>query len=341
MDSTENIPARIQAEARDRALKVIEANPDCASYVRPEDLETAALFIPVVSVIKPTKDDFYDPIPQIGIMAKPPLVNLLKEKAGVNILRTDTEKRGEYVYVAHCFGEKRQPDGTMLQGDSSYEFDAAKRAELDAINQPQKYGTDIGKRKHLLETAKFGEQRAVTGAQFSLIHKLAHVARSFKSPEELMRGMIVCRVDRNVNGVLADPGLRQAALGQLLGAKETVFGKAEAPAQIELAPERPAPRTVDPQSGEVLPQQQAPQTFELAPDDWEEEPAKAEPPKPDPVAVAKDQLRGYLKRMMPAKGVAEINAMLDNSEATLQDVSLLIDRCEVYLQKRAEKAGVA
>jgi hypothetical protein len=322
-DSTIAVPDTIRKEARDRALKVIEANPGCASYVRPEDLETAALFIPVVSIIKPTKDDFYDPIPQIGIMAKPQLVNLLKEKAGVNIVRTDTEKRGEYIWVAHCFGEKRQPDGTMLQGDASYEFDAAKRAELDAINQPQKYGTDIGKRKHLLETAKFGEQRAVTGAQFALIHKLAHVARSFKSPEELMRGMIVCRIDRNVNGVLADPSLRKEALGQLLGAKENVFGPANggAPLGIEMKTE--------PAASPAAAEQAEPA------DDWEEEPAK--PPEPDPLDVAKDQLRGYLKRMMPAKGISEINTMLDNKDATLQDVNLLIDRCEAYLQKRAEK----
>jgi hypothetical protein len=324
MDSTENIPARIQKEARDRALKVIEANKDCASYVRPEDLETASLFIPVISVIKPTKDDFYDPIPQIGIMAKPPLVNLLKEKAGVNILRTDTEKRGEYVYVAHCFGEKRQPDGTMLQEDSSYEFDAAKRAELDAINQPDKYGSGIAKRKHLLETAKFGEQRAVTGAQFSLIHKLAHVSRSFKTPDQLMRGMIVCRIDRNVNGVLADPGLRQAALGQMLDAKTAVFGPTNgaAPLGIEMASAAVATEATE---------------AAKPADPWDEEPAK--PPEPDPVAEAKDQLRGYLKRMMPAKGVAEINIMLDNKEANVGQINLLIDRAEQYLQKRAERQG--
>jgi len=322
---TSNLPDTIRREARDRALKVIEANPGCASYVRPEDLETATLFIPVVSVVKPTKEDFYDPIPGIGIMAKPPLVNLLKEKAGVNIVRTDTEKRGEYVYVAHCFGEKRQPDGTMLQGDASYEFDAEKRAELDAINQPQKYNGDIAKRKHLLETAKFGEQRAVTGAQFSLIHKLAHVSRSFKTPEELMRGMIVCRIDRNVNGVLADPGLRQAALGQLLDSKTAVFGpmNGAAPLGIEMKAEaQPAPAAEPPS------------------DPWDEEPPKPEP-EPDPVDAAKDQLRGYLKKIAKPNALNDINTMLANKEATLQDVNLLIDRCETYLQKRAEKRGAA
>jgi hypothetical protein len=44
---------------------------------------------------------------------------------------------------------------------------------------------------------------------------------------------------------------------------------------------------------------------------------------------------------MPTKAVAEINAMLDNAEATVQQINLLVDRCEVYLQKRAEKRGAA
>jgi hypothetical protein len=104
----------------------------------------------VVSVIKPVPGDFHEPIPGIGILPKVQLMSLLREKAGVSILRTDTGKRGEYVWTAHAFGEKRQPDGSMLPDDASYEFDAEKRAELDFINQPQKYGSEVAKRKHVL-----------------------------------------------------------------------------------------------------------------------------------------------------------------------------------------------
>jgi hypothetical protein len=329
-NTTANVPDSIRLQARDRALAVLNSEPNCISLIKSEDLDTAALFIPVVTIIKPAREDFYDPIPKIGIMAKPPLMNLSREKAGIEILRTETSKRGEHIWVGHSYGQRRGPDGTMIPDDASYEFNSDERAEADIIRKPDDYKTDAAKRLHVLDVAKFGEQRAVTGAQHALICKMAKVSRAFKTPEELMRGMKVLRIDRNVNGVLADPGLRQAALGQMLGATETVFGKTEPAKQLEVTP-----RTVDPQSGEML--QPAPaEKFE---DDlpWEDE--KPEPPKSDPVVEAKDQLRGYLKRILPAKGVAEINATLDNQAATLQGISLLIDRCEAYLQKRAEKQG--
>ena len=246
-DITNNIPDVIRQEAKAKALAILNSEPGCISYVRPEDLETAALFIPVVSIIKPTAEDFYPPIPKIGIMAKPPLINLLREKAGIDILRTETEKRGEFVWHAHVHGQKRQPDGTMLADDASYEFDAEKRSELDALNQPDKYRTEIDKRRHLLETAKFGEQRAVTGAQHALIHKLAHCARSFTTPAELMRGMKVLRIDRNVNGIMADPNMREAIIKHALGSTEQVFG----PKQVEAQPAAAPRRKIDPDTGEI------------------------------------------------------------------------------------------
>jgi hypothetical protein len=323
--TTANVPDDIRREARDRALKVIEANKGCISYVRPEDLETATLFIPIVTAILPVKQEFHEFIPGIGIMPRVPLMNRIREAAGVNITRTDTVQESEDVWVATSYGEKRMPDGTMLPDNAVYEFSAKTRAERDYIKDGEqepakrKYTTDIAKQKHLLELRLFGRSKAETGAQLRLIAKLAKIERSFKTEADLLRGMILWRVDRNVNGVLADPGLRQAALGQMLGATDAVFGpQAAAPLGIEMRPEPTTP----PAAAE----QPAPA------DDWDER-----PPEPDPVTVAKDQLRGYLQKAMPAKGVSEINAILDNQAATLQDVSLLIDRCEAYLQLAREK----
>ena len=211
-------------EAKQRALKVIEDNKDCVSYVRPEDLETSALFLPIVSAIRPTKDDFYEEIPKIGYMPKPRLVNLLREKAGVNIVRTDTSKRGEFIWVAHSFGEKRMPDGSMATQDASFEWDAQLRAEMDFLRQPTVYNTEAKQRLHVLEYAKIGESRAVTGAQHVLIHNSLVVARSFKTPQEMIRGMLVSRVDRNVDGLLRDPQMRQAAMNLVLGKSEEIYG---------------------------------------------------------------------------------------------------------------------
>ena len=329
MDSTDNVPAKIAQEAKARALAILATEPGCISYVRPEDLETAALFIPIVSIIKPTPDDFYPPIPGVGIMAKPQLVNLLREKAGVEILNTETQKRGEYVYHAHVTGQKRQPDGSMLSQDASYEFDAEKRAELDAINQPDKYKGDIGKRKHLLELCKFGEQRAVTGAQHALIHKLAHVARSFRTPEELLKGMKVLRIDRNVNGIMADPSMRTAIIQHALGASEQVFG-----------PAKQLPRTVDVDSGEMLPKASAEEGQE---DLFDDSPAPAAAkPEPTPLEQALQTLLGYRAAVKGSpKATALLDATLTKETVTEQEISLVIDKFEHYLQQQKERQATA
>jgi len=222
----------VRSQAKEKALKVIESNPGSVSYVNREDLETSALFVPVVTQIVPTPDDFYDPIPKVGIMMKPALVNLVREKAGVEILRTETVKLDKYVWQTHVWGQKRQPDGTMLPDDAIFEWDAELRAEMDCLNQPDKYGSEIAKRKHLLETAKSGAARSVTGAHHALIHKLAHVPRAFRTKEELMRGMLVSRVDRNIDGLLAMPGMQKAAIEMAVGARTSLYGPSAA-AQIE------------------------------------------------------------------------------------------------------------
>lgn len=346
MSETQNVPETIRLEMKQRALKIIEANAGCVSYVKAEDLETQCLFIPVVSIIKPLREEFHDQIPGIGFMAKVPLMNTIREKAGVSIIRTDTEKRSEYVWVAHSFGERRQPDGTMLPGDSSYEFDAEKRAELDFLKDSEKpakdrkYATDIEKRKYILGLCKFGEQKAVTGAQLALIHKLAHIPASFKTPEELMRGMIVCRIDRNVNGVLADPGLRSAALDRMLGATDQVFG----PKQIE-AEAAPVPRTVDPTNGEVLQAQAQPAGEEQGALEFKDIPFEK------PEETARRKLESFLAlerkdgRLSTSEGWKSasglIRAMLNNKDTVLKGMEDLIARVEAWLDKNGVKTGDA
>lgn len=314
--------------AKARALAIIKQHTEAVSYVRTEDLDTSALFMPVVSYILPTKEDFYDPIPGIGIMAKPPLVNLIAEKSGTNILRTETSKRGEYIWVGHAFGEKRQPDGTMRTGDASYEFDAEKRAELDAINQPGKYNTEIAKRKHLLETAKFGEQRAVTGAQFALIHKMAHVSRSFKTAEELKRGMMVLRIDRNVDGLLQDPAMREAVIAHALGATRTLFGSA--------APHELVERDVTPEA--VTESPEAPLGGESAgADPFDDEPAQP------PLDLARTALEEWassdLVKAHPRAGPA-VTALLAKADATLEEIQSMLAKCkELQDLREKQKAG--
>jgi hypothetical protein len=169
--------------------------------------------------------------------------------------------------------------------------------------------------------AKTGQSRAVTGAQHALIHKLAHVARSFKTPEELMRGMIVVRIDRNINGILADPELRRAAIDRMLGATEAVYGPKQL--AMELV-EDPAPEA----------------SIEEVDDFPAEAPPKAEkPPEKTPLEKAKDILRDYLPKMKRSKTATDlINTMLANDGATLEAVSNLLDRCIAYVQSKGGAA---
>jgi hypothetical protein len=340
MESTETTSIAIREQAKARALKIIEENQDCTSYVRPEDLNTQSLFIPVVSVIKPTEEDFYPPIPKVGIMARPPLVNLIREKAGIEILRTDTQQVGRWVFKAHVYGQKRQPDGSMLPGDAAYTFDVETRAELDFLNQPDKYGSEVAKKRHMLEMAKTGEQRAVTGAQHALIHKLAHVARSFQSPKELMRGMIVCRIDRNVDGVLADPNMREAAISHMLGVRRELFGPDPS---VRQAAALPAPEETAGEASVAAPEQ--PQ--QAAAEDEGQMEFPAPPPKaPAGGSTHRQDLEQRLVKFgqderLPASAHEIIKAQLEDpftKEEALQDT---IVRCEQYLSKRGTKKGSA
>jgi hypothetical protein len=325
MDSTtNNVPETIRQEAKARALKIIEANAGCTSYVKAEDLETQSLFIPVVSVIKPTADEFHKFIPTIGILPKVPLMNLIREKAGVNIHRTETSKRSEYIWAGHAFGDKRMPDGTMLADDALYEYDAEKRAELDFLKDSekpkaeQKYTTAIEKRKHILENCKFGDQKAATGAQLALIHKLAKIPASFKTPEELMKGMIVCRIDRNVNGIMADPNMRDAVIQHALGATVDVFG----PKQIQ--------RTVEVESGELL--RPVAENGQIPLDTFEDAPAPA--PEKTITEKARDMLESYRDKIKASpKATKLLDDLMAKKDATLEEINSAIDRFENWLRK--------
>lgn len=324
-DITGNVPEQIRQEAKARALKIIETNPGCISYVKAEDLETQSLFVPVVSVIKPVAGDFHDFIPEIGILPKVPLMNLMGEKAGVHIIRTETSKRGEYIWIGHAFGERRQPDGTMRPDDAGYEYDAEKRAELDFIKDSkkekskQKYTTDIEQRQYVLQLCKFAEQRAVTGAQLALIHKLAKLPASFKTPEELMRGMIVIRYDRNVDGILADPRMRDAVIQHALGATADVFG----PKQIQ--------RTVDAESGETLPP--AAENGQIPLDTFED--AASPAPEKTITEKARELLESYREKIKSSlKATKLLEDLVAKEDATLEEINTAIDRFENWLQKQ-------
>jgi hypothetical protein len=145
------------------------------------------------------------------------------------------------------------------------------------------------------------------------------VPASYKSPEELMRGMIVLRIDRNVDGLLRDPQMREAAINLAIGASGQIYGpeKRGTPARAAIAQdaglEIPAEEVTEPPADDF--QDDIP---------WEE--------KPEDAAFRK--LRNFLEipQLHPqARELIEVT--LADKDATLEAMTQLIERTEAWLEK--------
>ena len=313
--------------AKARALAILKQHTEAVSFVRTEDLDTQGMFLPVVSVIPATPDDFH----ALGggqCMPKKHQVDRMGEAAGVNVTSVDVEHPSRYVWVGKAHGTKRMPDGSMREGEAEYEFDAETYAELDfGKDQNGRYGSELAKRQHLLEYAKFGRQRASTGARLALIRYFCKCPTSFKR-EQLPRAMAFARVDLNTDGLLQTPEMREAAIAHAVGATTTLFG-----------PGQPTVRNVTPAAASES--AEAPLGGESAEDPF----ADAAQPTPvvdtpTPEEEAKDRLRDWLNHdAVKAHKTAPqtIAALIGKQDATMAELEDMLKRCA----KLAQKAGGA
>lgn len=328
-NTTQNVPETIRQEAKARALAILSSVPGAISFVNLQELETQSLFIPVITILKATPEDFHS----LGGGVKMPksyYTNQIAEATGVNITDVRVRKAGEYIWQGHAEGNRRMPDGSERPGVGEYEFDAEKRAEEDWLKHPDDYKTDIAKRRHVLEYAKFGMQRASTGARLALIRYLAGIPTGF-TQETIQKAMMFNRIDRNVDGIMADPSMRDAVIQHALGATVEVFG-----------PQKQIPRTVDVESGEVIEQPKAEEG--QVPMFPEEESPK---PEPSPVDKLKAILRTHLEKIpvdliIKQGNVHElIQKSLDKKDATEIEINAWIDRCAQYFQNVQARNGGA
>jgi hypothetical protein len=120
------------------------------------------------------------------------------------------------------------PDGSYRTSSvQQYEFDVDVRSEEDFLNDKKgRYTSDIEKRKHVLELKKVARQRAATGARLRVIRELVGIPIAF-SKDDFMRALVVSRIQVNTDEMLADPGMRQAAIGHAVGAAESMYGSPE------------------------------------------------------------------------------------------------------------------
>lgn len=193
-------------------------------FVTEEDLRTHTMFIPEVVVIHAAPDDFHNI--SGNYMPKGYQTDRIGEASGISFIDSacSTRKESEYVWIGRSQGQKRSPDGTWRKSHvHEYEFDAEKRSQEDFLNHPDRYSTEILKKKRLLELARFGRQKAGTGAHLKVIRELTGMPISFKQ-QEVHKAMVFSRVAVNTDLLLADPEMREAAIKVALGASQQIYG---------------------------------------------------------------------------------------------------------------------
>jgi pyruvate/2-oxoglutarate dehydrogenase complex dihydrolipoamide acyltransferase (E2) component len=152
-----------------------------------------------------------------------------------------------------------------------------------------------------------------------------------------MRGMTVLRIDRNVDGLLRDPQMRQAAVNLMLGKSAEIYGPGErdvTPAKAQIvAPAASASEAPEADDFEDAP---PPAAAEQPPFGA---PAATTPPE-DPRAPLRKQLAAMVDdrvaraRLEAWKGKASgrsalelINGLLADDEAKLEELQTWLDRC--------------
>ena len=245
------------------ALAIIDAQRKNGSlvFVNDEEIRTQRMFIPQVTVIPAGPGDFHDKPIQGKYMPKSHHVDRIGEGAGIEFVaeHCGTRMEGDSVYVGSAQGRRRQSDGTWrTSSKQEYEFSVNDRAEEDFLKDPDKYKTDIAKRKHVLELKKVARQRASTGARLRVIRELTGIPIAF-GPDDVKRALVVSRIALNTDAMLDDPATRHAAIATAIGSTREIFGPGrsepvaiEAPAEYEVVTDAP-PEVIDISGATMVP----------------------------------------------------------------------------------------
>jgi hypothetical protein len=296
-------------------------------YVRQEDLDTQSMFRPVVTVVKSTPDDFHE-IKGGNLMPKSHQVDRMGEASGVTFVAEQcrVEKVGRYVWVGRAQGKRRMPDGTWRHSAvHEYEYDAELRAEETAMNDTKgRYNTEMAKRRLLLETAKFGRQRAATGARLKVIRELVGVPTAFSRGQiQEGRAFVFARIDVNSDAMLENPELRRAAIEHATGAASGMYGPAH----------RDEPLGIVAPPGEEfeLEAESVPADESDAFDDLDE--AEGDNPSDERAVMRRELEEWVLSDELPAKGVRLIKEALADKDASTDVLKDLLHRARTAAAK--------
>ena len=315
-----------------KALAIIqehEAKQDLV-FVRPEDLNTQKFFVPEVTVLHATPDDFHTI--EGRMQPKGYYTDRIGQAAGVSFVAENcgVKKDGENVYIGFAQGKRRLPDGTWrTSAVHEYEYDVESRAEEDFLKdsqktqQDQKYSTEIAKKQYILKLKRFARQKAGTGAHLKVIRELVGIPISFK-PGQVQKAIVVSRISVNTDELLSTPGMQQAAITQAVGAQSQLFGPGHSNVEREVIEESEAPPAQE---------EEQPEKDDFVDDiPWEETPED----------VVRRGLQHYIDNnqevyKLPAAALELARKMLGNKEATLEALQDCDKRIKDYIERHEKQ----
>jgi len=307
----------------EKALAIIqehEKNQDLV-FVRPEDLKTQKFFVPEITVLHATPDDFHDISGKM--QPKGYYTDRIGQAAGISFIAENcgVKKDGENIYIGFAQGKRRLPDGTWRPSHvHEYEFDVESRAKEDFLKQPDKYKTAIDKEKRTLEIKRFARQKAGTGAHLKVIRELVGIPISFK-PAQMQKAIVVSRISVNTDELLSTPGMQQAAIQQAVGAQKQIFGPDQGTTERDVT-EQPAEEEKPEQ--EEKPAQDA--FFDDIPFESEEE-------------TLRRGLKHYLDNneeiyFLPADALKLVKTTLENEKSTIEELKDCNQQIQDYIGRR-------
>jgi hypothetical protein len=249
-------------------------------FARREEIEAISpQYEPIVTVLEFEPADFID----VGMGNMYPgkaATNRISDATGVSFLRDVGGTRevgswssvkvakqaggfwqasGEYKVIGTAQGQRLKPDGTpRLSSVREYEFNIVDRANEDFLKDATrdggpKYASEVAALKHLYEIKKFATQRASTGAELAVVRELVGMPTAFKK-DQIAKPMIFSQVVENnrfkveiMREVMKSPDGRQAVVGALFGAANTLYGPSRAPMALPAGADQPPERQVGPE----------------------------------------------------------------------------------------------
>jgi len=261
---------------------------------------------------------------------------VLSEEKTVDLEALEEEQRLSLEKKA----EKGNPESKVLEwGTSSSGKKYPLRFEPWKSEDEKKVWLNRALREALLQYRKFKDERAMTGAKERCIRALLAIKHAY-TEEELRKPFAFPRVLPDVNKMLANPEVRQAAIERMTGAANSIFGPGNGNRrERSVTPERQA---IEEDAGLEIPASEVHEAPEDPLPTFDDPGASLQEESKD--QVIRRRLQEYVddpkfdilgKAKSPAGKSARdlVVELLARSDATLDDLAEMDARVQDYLAK--------